>query len=107
MLAGYFVGRVSGLHYDEYVQQQILDPLGMVHSTAHSLIPPHLRARASVGYTYSDGVFRPFPEYFTQPAALPSGSATARRWLPNGHTRPAAPAAANALSTPCVSPTAS
>ena len=34
MLAGYIVARVSGQPYDQYIQEHILDPLGMVHSTA-------------------------------------------------------------------------
>jgi CubicO group peptidase (beta-lactamase class C family) len=73
MLAGYIVARVSGQPYDQYIQEHILDSLGMVHSTAQSPIPPALRAHASVGYTYTDGVFQAFPAYTAQPAALPSG----------------------------------
>jgi hypothetical protein len=73
VLAGYIVARVSGQPYDQYVQEQILDRLGMAHSTARSPIPPHLRPLASTGYTYEDGVFRSFPDYTGQPAGLPSG----------------------------------
>src|SRR5215216_6575705 len=50
-LAGYIVARVSGEPYDQYIQEHILNPLGMVHSTAQSPIPPNLRAHSSVGYT--------------------------------------------------------
>ena len=32
MLAGYIVARVSGQPYDEYIQDHILNPLGMAHS---------------------------------------------------------------------------
>ncbi|MCW5853476.1 MAG: serine hydrolase [Anaerolineae bacterium] len=73
VLAGYIVARVSGQPYEQYIQQHILDPLGMAHSTVQSPVPPTLRPLVSVGYTYADGVFRPFPEYFAQPAGLPSG----------------------------------
>jgi CubicO group peptidase (beta-lactamase class C family) len=73
MLAGYIVARVAGQPYDQYIQAHIFDPLGMVHSTAQSSIPPDLRAHASVGYTYADGVFQVFPDYTTQPALVPSG----------------------------------
>jgi CubicO group peptidase (beta-lactamase class C family) len=73
VLAGYVVARVSGQPYDQYVQEHILDPLGMAHSTARSTLPPHLRPLASVGYEYKDGVFRAFPDYALQPAGLPSG----------------------------------
>lgn len=74
MLAGYIVSRVSGQPYDQYIQEQILDPLGMVHSTARSPVPPELRPHVSVGYTYTDGTFQPFPGYLAQPALLPSGA---------------------------------
>lgn len=73
VLAGYIVARVSGQPYDQYIQDHILDPLGMAHSSVQSPMPPHLRPLASVGYTYEGGVFQPFPDYIAQPAGLPSG----------------------------------
>jgi CubicO group peptidase (beta-lactamase class C family) len=73
ILAGYIVARVSGQPYDQYIQDHILNPLGMMHSTVRSPLPPDLRPLASVGYTYADGVFQAFPEYIAQPAGLPSG----------------------------------
>jgi hypothetical protein len=74
MLAGYIVARVSGEPYDQYIQEHILNPLGMVHSTAQSPIPSDLRAHTSKGYTYEDGTFQAFPDYTAQPAVLPSGA---------------------------------
>jgi CubicO group peptidase (beta-lactamase class C family) len=73
VLAGYIVARVSGQPYDDYIQENILDPLGMAHSTVRPIIPPDLRPFASVGYTYTDGGFQAFPDYIAQPAGLPSG----------------------------------
>ena len=73
VLAGYIVARVSGRPYDQYIQENIFDPLGMLHSTAQSPVPSGLRPFASVGYTYADGVFQAFPDYIGQPAGLPSG----------------------------------
>ena len=73
MLAGYIVARVSGQPYDQYIQEHIFDPLGMVHSTVQSPMPPDLRPLVSVGYTYADGTFQVFPDYLAQPAGLPSG----------------------------------
>ncbi len=35
-LAGYIVARASGLSFDDYVDQRILAPLGMEHSTFRS-----------------------------------------------------------------------
>jgi CubicO group peptidase (beta-lactamase class C family) len=74
-LAGYIVARVSEEPYNRYVQEHILDPLGMVHTTAKSPIPPDIRARSSVGYTYEDGAFNVFPDYsdMGQPAMAPAG----------------------------------
>jgi hypothetical protein len=77
VLAGYIVARVSGQPYDQYIQEHIFDPLGMVHSTAQSPIPPDLRPLASVGYTYVDGAFQTFPDFIGQPAGLPSGAVQA------------------------------
>ena len=74
MLAGYIVARVSGQPYEQYIQEHILDPLGMVHSTVQSPMPPELRPGASVGYTYADGDFQAFPDYTPQPALAPSGA---------------------------------
>jgi CubicO group peptidase (beta-lactamase class C family) len=73
-LAGYIVARVSGEPYDQYIQEHILNPLGMVHSTAQSPMPPDLRAHSSVGYTYEDGAFQVFPDYLGQPALAPAGN---------------------------------
>ncbi len=73
MLAGYIVARVSGVPYDQYIQEHIFSPLGMVHSTLQSPMPSDLRAHASLGYTYKDGLFQPHPDYVPQPAVLPSG----------------------------------
>ena len=74
MLAGYIVARVSGQPYDQYIQEHILDPLGMVHSTARWPIPPDLRSFASLGYTYVGGIFQVFPDYTPRSTAgLPSG----------------------------------
>ncbi len=72
-LAGYIVARVSGESYDQYIQQRILDPLGMIHTTAQMPPPADLRAHAAVGYTYEDGAFQRFPEYLAQTAIVPAG----------------------------------
>jgi CubicO group peptidase (beta-lactamase class C family) len=84
-LAGYIVARVSGEPYDQYVQEHILNPLGMVHTTARPSMPPDIRAHTSVGYVYKDGTFKESPdtsdigqprlEYadIGQPALVPAG----------------------------------
>jgi CubicO group peptidase (beta-lactamase class C family) len=73
MLAGYIVSRISGQPYSQYIQEHILDLLGMSHSTATSPARPELQANLSSGYVYVDGGFEPFPNYQAQPAGFPSG----------------------------------
>ena len=73
MLAGYIVSRISGQPYSQYIQEHILDPLGMSHSTATSPAPPELQAHLSGGYVHAEGGFEPFPKYQSQPAGFPSG----------------------------------
>jgi len=73
-LAGYIVARVSGLPYDQYIQKNILDPLGMAHTTARSPMPPDLREHVTRGYTYADGAFQKFPDYYGQLAMVPGGA---------------------------------
>jgi hypothetical protein len=73
ILAGYIVAQVSGQPYDQYIQQNILDPLGMAHSTVQWPIPPSLRASMSEGYTADVDSFQVISGYIPQPAGLPSG----------------------------------
>lgn len=72
-LAGYIVAQTSGLPYDQYLRQYILEPLGMTHTTAQWPLSPQMRALASTGYTYSDNAFHAFPEYLSQLAVVPAG----------------------------------
>jgi CubicO group peptidase (beta-lactamase class C family) len=73
-LAGYIVARVSGMPYEQYIQEYIYDPLGMSHSTAQSPVPPALLPDKAVGYMVVDDVLQPAPEFLGQPAMLPAGS---------------------------------
>ncbi|NIO70706.1 MAG: serine hydrolase, partial [Anaerolineae bacterium] len=77
MLAGYIVARVSGQPYEQYIQEHIFDPLGMVHSTIQQPLPPDLRAHTSLGYWNVDGVPQAVPsipdDYLGQTAMAPAG----------------------------------
>lgn len=73
-LAGYIIARVSGQPYAQFIQENILDVLGMTHTTAWAPTPPDLRPRVSRGYTVVDGALEPFPDYLGQPATVPAGS---------------------------------
>jgi len=76
-LAGYIVARVSGQPYEQYIQEHIFDPLGMVHSTAQLPVPPDLLASVSLGYWDVDGVSQAVPtipdDYMGQTAMVPAG----------------------------------
>lgn len=76
-LAGYIVARVSGQSYDEYVQEHILDPLGMAHSSAIATLHPNVMADVSVGYMYKDGAFEIFPKFYGPLDLAPMGFMTA------------------------------
>ena len=72
-LAGYIVQRVSGQRYADYVQQHILDPLGMAHSTVREPMPPALAAGMSTGYRQAS---QP-PGYLEFITPAPAGSLAA------------------------------
>ena len=58
-LAGYIVERVSGMPFEAYIEQNILSPLGMAHSTLRQPVPPELAADQAIGYIYVNGTFQP------------------------------------------------
>ena len=61
-LAGLIVENVSGLPFNDYVQQNILDPLGMSNSTFAEPLPAHLADRMATSYKLETGAFdeKPF-----------------------------------------------
>jgi CubicO group peptidase (beta-lactamase class C family) len=74
-LAGYIVAEASGIPYEQYIQENILDPLDMNHTTAWEPVPDHLRVDLAVSYQYRDGVYEPVP--FTYDVIVPDGSISA------------------------------
>ncbi len=58
-LAGLIVANVSGVSFEDYVQANILRPLGMESSTFKEPLPEALEKRMSVGYTFEAGAFKP------------------------------------------------
>jgi CubicO group peptidase (beta-lactamase class C family) len=71
-LAGYVVERVSGMPFDDYVDRNILAPLGMRHTTSRQPLPAAMRGDMSQGYLWG---------------AAPTGRRSSRSWGP----RPPAP----------------
>jgi CubicO group peptidase (beta-lactamase class C family) len=69
-LAGYIVARVSGQPFEDYIDQHILLPLGMAHSSFRQPVPESLRPLVSNGYRVASGP----PEYFEFIGPTPAGS---------------------------------
>jgi CubicO group peptidase (beta-lactamase class C family) len=57
-LAGYIVERVSGIPYKAYIEQNILSPLGMAHTTLRQPVPPELAADQAHGYNFLNNSFQ-------------------------------------------------
>jgi CubicO group peptidase (beta-lactamase class C family) len=69
-LAGYIVQRVSGTPFDDYVNQNILMPLGMKHTTFAQPLPANLKPLMSEGYKLASEP----PKDFEFVQAWPAGS---------------------------------
>lgn len=54
-LAGYVVERVSKVPFDDYVERNVLAPLGMTQTTTRQPLPASLRADMSGGYKWEGG----------------------------------------------------
>lgn len=72
-LAGYIVARSSGLPFEQYVDQHILQPLQMQHSSFRQPLPAQLRPLVATAYKLGSG---PAREFEVTPAA-PAGSMSA------------------------------
>ena len=73
-LAGYIVQRRSGMPFDEYIERNIFQPLGMAHSSFRQPLPPALGSSLSKAYELASGDPQPFE--FVGPAPAGSLSAT-------------------------------
>ncbi|MEG3181329.1 serine hydrolase domain-containing protein [Sphingomonas sp. LT1P40] len=73
-LAGYIVERVSGMNFDDYIEQRVMAPIGMTRSTFRQPLPAKLAPMMSLGYpTVSE---KPKPFEIVIPAPAGSLSAT-------------------------------
>lgn len=77
-LAGHIVERVSGLSYQNYIKQNILQPLGMTKTSSQQPLPAALAKDLSQGYKFVDGRHMPqaFELYVIEPAGGMSATAT-------------------------------
>ncbi len=74
-LAGYIVQRVSGQPFDDYIEQHVLHPLGMMHSTFRQPLPEALKPMMSNGYEVASQPPKPYE--FVEAAPAGSSAMTA------------------------------
>lgn len=72
-LAGYIVERVSGQPFEAYVQEHIIEPLGMTRSTFAQPLAPELQPDMSLGYLLGSGE----PIFFETVTPAPAGALSA------------------------------
>lgn len=60
-LAGHLVELASGLPFDQVVEENILEPLGMDGTSFRQPLPSALAASVATGYTYADGALEAAP----------------------------------------------
>jgi CubicO group peptidase (beta-lactamase class C family) len=77
-LAGHIVERVSGLSYDDYIEQRILVPLGMTQTTTRQPLPAKFAADMSGGFAWTGGSYKvkKFEIVHPSPAGSVGSSAT-------------------------------
>ena len=74
-MAGYIVQRVSGQDYYDYIEQHVLKPLKMEHSTFRQPLPDSLKGLASTGYDVASEPAKGFEFVEAAPAGSSSVSA--------------------------------
>ncbi|WP_313536994.1 serine hydrolase domain-containing protein [Sphingomonas sp.] len=73
-LAGYIVERVSGMRFDDYVEQRIFRPLDMRTASFRQPLPAPLRSLAAEGYPLASEAPKPFEIVVPGPAGALSAS---------------------------------
>ena len=63
-LAGYTIEEISGLSFEQYMDQHILTPLDMTSSTFNQVLPAEASARLAIGYEYQDQHQEPVPFFY-------------------------------------------
>lgn len=74
-LAGYIVQRVSGMPFDDYVEKNIFQPLGMSHTSFRQPLPAALQPMMSDGYALGSDKPKAFEIIRAEPAGSLSTSA--------------------------------
>ena len=76
-LAGYIVSQVAGMPFEEYMEEKLLTPLQMSHSSFRQPLPANLAADMATGYLYANGSYDAGDFEFVQAAPAGALSATA------------------------------
>jgi len=76
-LVGQLIEDVSGKPFAQYVDEKILQPLGMARSTFEQPLPPGLAEDLAVGYFVTDGAYEPSSFAFDQEPPASALSSTA------------------------------
>lgn len=74
--AGYIVERVSGMSYDDYLEEYLFEPLGMGYTTARQPLPERFSEDMSKGYGWERGAFAE-KKWEIVTGAAPAGSMSA------------------------------
>jgi CubicO group peptidase (beta-lactamase class C family) len=74
-LAGYIVSRVSGMPFEQYIEEHIFEPLKMEHSTFRQTLPGSLQEHLSNSYSAASGKRVPFEYGSDAPAGALSSTA--------------------------------
>lgn len=78
-LAGLIVANISGMPFNEYIEKNIFEPLGMENSTFREPLPAHLAGNMATGFRRKNGVYKKGDFEFISnfgPAGALSSSAT-------------------------------
>jgi len=73
-MAGYILQRVSGESFDDYIDNHVFHPLGMMHCTVRQPLPGALQPLMSEGYSVASQPAKPFE--FVEAAPAGSSSVT-------------------------------
>ena len=57
-VAGYIVEILAGMPYEEYIRENILDPLGMIQTTAYQPLPEALTPDLATVYVFTDDAYQ-------------------------------------------------
>ncbi len=74
-LAGYIVEKTAGVPFEEYVNAEIFQPLGMTRTTFIQPLPTDLATNSAKGYTFTKAGFQ--ESHFEYYQIAPAGSASA------------------------------